>query len=96
MFYCDQCGACCRNLAKSSIYNELNRGDGVCKYLQGNQCSIYEQRPLLCRVDESYIQFFKHIMDREEYYKQNYRMCELLKQEEKENDIILDTSKEKK
>jgi len=40
MFQCDRCGCCCRNLHKSEIYAELDRGDGVCKYLLGNLCTI--------------------------------------------------------
>lgn len=51
MFKCDCCGACCRHLNLSALYAELDRGDGTCKYLSGNLCSIYEKRPLLCRVD---------------------------------------------
>lgn len=46
MFECDSCGLCCMNIYKSEIYSELDRGDGVCKYLSGNLCSIYENRPL--------------------------------------------------
>ena len=33
---------------------ELDRWDGVCRYLQNNLCSIYEHRPLVCRIDENY------------------------------------------
>lgn len=80
MFQCDQCGACCRHLGWSDLYQELDRGDGVCKYLSGNLCSIYKDRPLLCRVDESYEVFFKEIMSRETYDKLNYEACERLKQ----------------
>ena len=54
MFKCDKCGECCRHLNESDLYIELDRGDGVCKYLDGNLCSIYENRPLHCRIDESY------------------------------------------
>ena len=54
MFHCDKCGICCRSLRRSPLYRELDRGDGVCRYLDGNLCSIYATRPLLCRVDESY------------------------------------------
>mgnify|MGYP002801890523 FL=1 len=86
MFQCDQCGACCRHLDLSALYQELDRGDGVCKYLSGNLCSIYENRPLLCRVDESYEAFFKGVMRRETYYKLNYDVCERLKKEEGEID----------
>ncbi|AVP65972.1 zinc/iron-chelating domain-containing protein [Clostridium botulinum] len=81
MFMCDKCGQCCRNLDKSPIYAELHSGNGVCKYLDGNLCSIYENRPLLCRVDESYDAFFKNTMTLEKYYKLNYEFCIKLKNE---------------
>lgn len=82
MFQCDGCGCCCRNLDKSELYKDLDRGDGTCKYLAGNKCSIYEKRPLLCRIDESYEVFFKNIYKREEYYKMNYIMCRKLREQE--------------
>lgn len=85
MFNCDRCGACCRALDSSSIYASLNRGDGVCKYLDGNLCSIYENRPLLCRIDESYELLWKDIMDKGTYYRQNYEACKLLKMSEGES-----------
>ena len=79
MFKCDKCGECCRNLKMSDIYADLDRGDGVCKYLEGNLCSIYDERPLKCRIDESYNEFFKDSMTLDEFYDANYRMCEELK-----------------
>lgn len=82
MFKCDKCGECCRNLDKSEIYKSLDRGDGICKYLRGNLCSIYDFRPLLCRVDESYEKIFKNIMTKERYYKLNYSICKKLKKQE--------------
>lgn len=81
MFKCDKCGACCKNLDKSPVYDKLNSGNGVCKYLVGNLCSIYENRPLLCRVDESYEILFKDTMARSEYYKLNYKFCDKLKKQ---------------
>lgn len=79
MFKCDMCGECCRNLDKSELYSALDRGDGVCIYLDGNKCTVYEKRPLVCRVDESYDAFFKSFMSRKEYYSLNYASCDLLK-----------------
>ena len=79
MFECDSCGLCCMNIYKSEIYSELDRGDGVCKYLSGNLCSIYENRPLLCRIAECYELFFKDTMSLEEYYRLNIEECEKLK-----------------
>ena len=79
MFRCDKCGECCKNLNKSPVYEELHDGDGVCRYLQGNLCSIYEARPLLCRVDESYNAIFKNKLSYEEYIQLNYKYCNQLK-----------------
>lgn len=83
MFNCDKCGACCRNLDKSQLYKDLDRGDGVCRYLQENLCMIYNERPILCRVDECYNYFFKDIMSLEEYYQLNYEACKNLKKGER-------------
>ncbi len=79
MFQCDMCGECCRNLGRSSLYRALHDGDGVCRYLTGNMCSIYKDRPLLCRVEECYDAFFKDILSYEEYMKLNYKYCKELK-----------------
>lgn len=79
MFICDQCGACCRNLDKSVVYATIDSGNGICKYLDGNLCSIYENRPLLCRIDESYEVYFKDVMTLDEYYRRNHEACSKLK-----------------
>lgn len=85
MFICDNCGECCRNLDKSQIYSELDIGNGTCKYLRENRCIIYKERPLLCRVDESFELFFKEAMKIEEYYRLNYEACNILKNKKGRN-----------
>lgn len=79
MFQCDMCGECCRNLNRSPIYNDLHDGSGICKHLKNNLCSIYINRPLLCRVDDSYTVFFQEILSYDEYINLNYRYCAELK-----------------
>ena len=79
MFKCDRCGECCKNLNKSNLYDELHNGDGICRYLIGNLCSIYETRPLLCRIDESYEILFKKTMTKSKFYELNYKFCNELK-----------------
>lgn len=79
MFQCDCCGCCCRNLDKSELYKGLHHGDGVCIYLKDNCCSIYETRPLICRVDACYDAYFYQFMTRKEYYLSNERVCRELK-----------------
>ena len=85
MFICDKCGECCRNLDKSSIYDSLHNGNGVCRYLKNNECSIYDERPLICRVDESYDIFFKERLPYEEYIQLNYECCKQLKMNAKKS-----------
>ena len=84
MYSYEHCGCCCRNLDKSDIYAPLDRGDGVCKYLIGNDCSIYENRPVLCRIDESYDRFFSETMSREEFYDINKQACKQLQKLEED------------
>lgn len=81
MFFCEKCGECCKHLDRSDLYKDLDRGDGVCKYLKQNICSIYDKRPIICRVDESYYSFFKEQISLENYYKLNYDACNKLKKE---------------
>ena len=69
MFKCNKCGQCCRNLRLNSLY----------AYLKGNECSIYDKRPVICNVDKCYELYFSNIMTLEEYYKKNMEACEMLK-----------------
>jgi Fe-S-cluster containining protein len=75
MFSCDKCGKCCKNLNKSPVYADLDIGNGTCRYLNANLCSIYNKRPLLCRIDECYELFYKDKMTRNEFYKVNHDFC---------------------
>ena len=84
MFTCDRCGECCRHLNLSPLYAELDRGDGVCRYLQGNLCSIYDERPVLCRVDECYTRYFQPYLSLEEYYRRNKEICRRFQKEKLE------------
>ncbi len=62
-------------------YKHLDRGDGVCLHfdVETNLCSIYETRPVICRIDESYELFFKDQMTLEQFYAINYKSCDMLK-----------------
>ena len=82
MFKCDKCGLCCKHIGNSQIYNELDRGDGVCEFFDDTMklCTIYQKRPLLCNVDKAYDLYFKEVMTKEEYYRLNYETCNKLKE----------------
>jgi len=51
---CTRCGACCRRLhaLRGIVPDAMIADDGSCVHLVGNDCSIYDQRPLVCRIDE--------------------------------------------
>lgn len=58
----------------------LDRGDGACKHLieeaDGvHSCSIYENRPSQCRVDES----VPPVLQLAEWQSRNERMCKVLR-----------------
>ena len=81
MFQCDCCGLCCMNLKMSELYSDLDRGDGICRYLDvaSKLCTIYRNRPDKCNVDKTYEKFYKDKITLEEYYKLNYEVCNRLK-----------------
>jgi len=84
-FLCSGCGACCRkvgviNKAKLPFPNLPDRGDGVCANLnEDNSCSVYENRPLICRVKD----LGKHLKqdidgDLKQWYILNTKSCHKL------------------
>lgn len=79
LFDCDCCGACCRNIRMSEFGKELDRGDGVCKYLKNNLCGIYSERPIFCNVDAYYEKFLSEVMSREKFHELNHDVCKRLK-----------------
>lgn len=87
-FYCDKCGICCRNLKGIDLYKDLDRGDGVCVFLNEatKLCIIYEDRPLICRVDDMYEEYFSSHISKEEYFDMNYKACLELKRKFEKDD----------
>lgn len=83
MFVCDKCGLCCRKVTESPVYRELDRGDGICRFFDefSKLCTIYEDRPLLCNVNEAYEQIFQEIISKEEYENLNQESCRKLKED---------------
>ena len=78
-FPCTQCGACCSNITNIDFLSEFNR-NGICKNLINNNCSIYENRPLLCRIDDAYDEIFSEYMTKEQYYLTNAQACNELQE----------------
>jgi len=58
----------------------LDRGDGVCRNYDeaGKQCLIYADRPLVCRVEEYYLQHLSTQFTWGEFVKINLDICAAL------------------
>jgi len=75
-FLCSGCGACCMIAGYSKLLPD--RGDGACTYLnEQNQCSIYETRPDICRVDVMHKVNLPEL-SKKEYYIESTKVCHQL------------------
>lgn len=81
-FPCTKCGLCCRHVDRSELTTILDRGDGICIYLNTHsaECKIYRSRPQACRIDSSFI-YFSEQMTLTNYYKKNAIVCNALQLE---------------
>ena len=79
-FPCNSCGKCCRQVSLSDLTNYLDRGDGVCKNFNelSSLCNIYNDRPLICRVEDYYKTYLYDQIDWDEFVKINLDICEKL------------------
>lgn len=76
-FECIKCGACCRHLdAFYGIYDDLDRGDGICMFYDSETClcSIYKFRPNKCRIGYIYNKI-KDIISSDKYFKLTIYGC---------------------
>jgi Fe-S-cluster containining protein len=74
-FPCIKCGLCCQSLKNIHFLTEYDSGDGVCRYLFGNLCSIYDKRPEICNVERMYYLYFKKTMNENEFIIANLKSC---------------------
>lgn len=79
-FPCTACGKCCRRVSVSEQTAYLSRGDGVCRYLdeQSNLCTIYQTRPLVCRVEDYYRAHLAEQYTWTEFVRINLEICNKL------------------
>ncbi|KAF0215562.1 MAG: hypothetical protein FD174_4090 [Geobacteraceae bacterium] len=83
MFPCTQCGECCRHVRGSELTSHLDDGTGVCRHFDqtGLTCSIYHDRPDICRIDACYDGYFHCQMSRDDFYRRNADACNELQEE---------------
>lgn len=78
VFKCDQCAECCKHINRIPEMAEYDTGNGTCKYLSNNKCSIYNERPNICRGEYLYHLCYEG-MDVDTYYDMLHKYCELLR-----------------
>ena len=79
-FPCIECGLCCRSIGGINELANFDQGDGVCIHLSDGRCSVYHERPDICRVDVMYEKLYQFQYTLEQYYAENLKICQELKQ----------------
>jgi len=79
-FPCARCGACCRNVHLAAETKTLDRGDGSCIHYDdaSKMCSIYDQRPAVCRVDVQFHENYSQMMSWDTFCALNLEACKQL------------------
>ena len=74
-FLCSSCGACCRAAGKmdGAKYGLPINKDGSCANLKGNICSIYEDRPDMCKVSKMHNKSI--LQTKKQYFKEVTKIC---------------------
>lgn len=76
-FPCTGCGACCKQVHLAPETRYLDRGDGACRHFDdaAKSCTIYAQRPAVCRVDSYYDAHYAGLLDWEAFIALNLAAC---------------------
>lgn len=71
---------CCKRVNLLSETAMMDRGDGVCRYLDevSGNCLVYESRPDICRVDRQYEMHFQRKMTWDVFVQVNEAACRKL------------------
>jgi len=70
------------------VLSDYDKGNGVCRYLENNLCSIYEKRPLICNIEEMYRSYFMEKMAEKEFIDLNIKSCILIAEYFKDESVI--------
>lgn len=79
-FPCTQCGLCCQNVHLAAETRYLDRGDGTCTHYSEltTGCSIYAERPDICRVDRQFALNYAQQYSWQTFVELNLQVCRLL------------------
>ncbi|RXT02774.1 YkgJ family cysteine cluster protein [Ammoniphilus sp. CFH 90114] len=77
-FPCTSCGLCCQRISAVPELSGYDRGDGTCIHLVDHRCSIYEERPEICRIDHMFEKIYATQFSRPQFYLENLKVCKSL------------------
>jgi Fe-S-cluster containining protein len=79
-FPCTACGKCCRKVGFSPQTQFLDRGDSVCRHFneKTNLCNIYEDRPIVCRIEDYYTTYLSSQIGWIDFIEINQEICKKL------------------
>lgn len=82
-FPCTSCGLCCKKIGITPEFFKLNRGDGICRYFNDdtNLCSIYENRPIVCRIEDYYRKYLSELYKWDDFVAINLKVCDTLQKD---------------
>ena len=82
-FPCNTCGHCGRSVHLSAETNFLNRGDGICQFFDENThlCKIYNNRPIVCRVEDYYDAYLTNFYTWDVFINMNIEICHKLQRD---------------
>ncbi|OOF11235.1 MULTISPECIES: YkgJ family cysteine cluster protein [unclassified Salinivibrio] len=79
---CTRCGLCCQQIQHVPELKIFHNGDGICLYLNADVgCTIYQERALMCRIDEGYQKLFENQFSLTDYYLKNAEVCNYMQLE---------------
>lgn len=102
-FKCDMCGLCCKKIGTALKNKGIHPGldeaieafpyklvDGKCPKFKRNRCTVYEDRPLICRIDDLYTKYPDLAENREAWHNKQYESCAALKKEDEAEKKVLE------
>jgi len=79
---CTSCGLCCQHISNVPELIDFDLGNGTCKHYNhiDKSCSIYDNRPDICRVDIMYYNRYHKDFSKNEYIESNAMICNSLQE----------------
>lgn len=73
---CTKCGLCCQHIEHIPELKMFDLGNGTCRYFNPKVgCVIYDDRPLVCKIDEYFKLVKSEFSSKLTFYQANANVC---------------------